>query len=149
MPAIVPQKQVSVEECDICQRQHREWLARKGKDRSSINRRINEHKQFVHNIPIPQPPQPKKPKIVVPQPTGEGRWIKPVDSPHVKAQWYPKGSSLASSSALSSSSTSASLSSSPSSSSSAWVPAHVVTNFPPSYDEEDDGLVLINGFELI
>jgi hypothetical protein len=142
MPAILPQKKVSVEECDICHRQYQEWLARKGKDRSSINRRINEHKLFVHEIPFPQPPQPKKPKIQPPQPTGEGRWIKPVDSQHVKAQWYPKGSS--------SSSTSSSSASSPSSSSSsAWVPASVVTNFPPSDDEEDDGLVLINGFELI
>ena len=39
--------------------------------------------------PAPQPQQPKKQKL---QSIGEGRWIKPVDSPHVEAQWYPKTS---------------------------------------------------------
>ena len=117
----------SVEECFICQYQYRDWL--KTKNRGSINRRINLHKLEAHGIPLPsatQPPQPpKKQKNQLP---GEGRWIKPVDSPHVQAQWYPTSSS-----------------SSTSSSSTTWVPSHVPRKFSDESDE-DDGL--INGFDI-
>ena len=105
-------------DCFICQSQERERL--RVKNRTSINRRINYHKLEVHGIPFPQPPQPKKQKI---QPAGEGRWIKPVDSPHVEAQWYPAKKSSAT----------------------AWVPPHVPRKFG---DESDEEAGLIGGFSL-
>ena len=118
IPASIPITP-SVDECFICQSQYRDWL--KTKNRGSINRRINLHKLEVHGIPLPaQPPQPKKQKI---QPVGEGRWIKPVDSPHVEAQWYPTKKSSAT----------------------AWVPPHVPRKFNDESDEEVD---LIDGFSL-
>ena len=120
IPASIPITP-SVEECFICQSQYRDWL--KTKNRGSINRRINLHKLEVHGIPLPaapQPPQPKKQKI---QPVREGRWIKPVDSPHVEAQWYPTKKSSAT----------------------AWVPPHVPRKFSDESDEEVD---LIDGFSL-
>ena len=49
--AVPPQKKISVEECEICQNQRRIWLEKKGRDRTSMNRRINEHKLFMHDIP--------------------------------------------------------------------------------------------------
>ena len=114
----------SMEECFICQSQYRDWL--KTKNRGSINRRINIHKLEAHGVPLP-PAQPqqlsKKPKI---QPPGEGRWIKPVDSPHVQAQWYPASSSS-------------------SSSTTTWVPSHVPRKFS---DESDEDVGLIDGFDI-
>ena len=122
IPTDIP-KTPTVAGCFICQSQERERL--RVKNRTSINRRINYHKLEVHGIPFPQPPQPKKQKIQKIQPPGEGRWIKPVDSQHVEAQWYPTEKS--------------------SSSATAWVPSHVPRKFVDESDE-DDGL--INGFDI-
>ena len=116
-------KTPTVADCFICQSQERERL--RVKNRTSINRRINYHNLEAHGIPFPQPPQPKKQKI---QPPGEGRWINPVDSPHVQAQRYPTSSS-----------------SSTPSSSTTWVPSHVPRKFS---DESDEEAGLIDGFSL-
>ena len=87
---------------------------------------IANHKLVFHGVPKPQAPQPpqpsKKQKI---QPPGEGRWIKPVYSPHVEAKWYPSEKSSATTSN--------------------WIPSHVPRKFVDESDE-DDGL--IGGFSL-
>ena len=63
----------------------KQWASRKNKRRRAINSRINNHKFHVHGIPFPQ--QKQQPRV---QPPGEGRWVKPVDSPNVEAVWIPK-----------------------------------------------------------
>ena len=65
-------------------------MARYKKNRKVINSRIYNHKWVFHGVPLSAAQQPKKSKL---QPIGEGRWIKPVESIHVEAQWYPKTSS--------------------------------------------------------
>ena len=121
MPAIIKHRYTSEKDCQVCKDQYQEWLGKKN-SRKGINNRIANHKLVFHGVPkppAPQPPQPKKQKI---QPVGEGRWIKPVDSPHVEAQWYPTKKSSAT----------------------AWVPPHVPRKFVDESDEED----LIDGFSL-
>ena len=93
-------------------------------NRKGINHRINNHKLVFHGVPLPPAPQPQQPKRQKMQPAGEGRWIKPVDSPNVQAKWYPKSTT----------------------SKSTWVP---IANPPKCIHEssdEDDGL--IGGFSL-
>ena len=122
MPAIIKHRYTSEKDCQTCRDQFQEWLGKKN-SRKEINNRIANHKLVFHGVlkpPAPQPPQPKKQKI---QPVGEGRWIKPVDSPHVEAQWYPTKKSSAT----------------------AWVPPHVPRKFSDESDEEVD---LIDGFSL-
>ena len=100
-------------------------MVKQKNSRKGINNRIANHKLVFHGVPIPPAPQPPKPKKQKNQPPGEGRWIKPVDSPHVQAQWYPASSS--------------------SSSSKTWVPSHVPRKFS---DESDEEAGLIEGFSL-
>ena len=49
---------------------------------------MNIHKFDMHGIPLP--PKPIKQEQQRTQPPGEGRWVKPVDSPNVQAMWLPK-----------------------------------------------------------
>ena len=127
MPAIIKHRYTSEKDCQVCKDQYQEWLGKKN-SRKGINNRIANHKLVFHGVPIPPAPQPPQPKKQKNQPPGEGRWIKPVDSPHVQAQWYPASSS-----------------SSSSSSSTTWVPSHVPRKFS---DESDEEAGLIEGFSL-
>ena len=46
---------------------------------------MNLHKFDKHGITLP--PKPIKQEQQCTQPSGEGRWVKPVDSPNVQAMW--------------------------------------------------------------
>ena len=87
MPAVIPQRYTSEQDCQTCRDQHQEWSNKKN-SRKGINNRIANHKLVFHGVPLPPAPQPPQPKK---QKKQEGRWIKPVDDHNVKAQWCPKG----------------------------------------------------------
>ena len=68
----------------------KQWANRKNKKRRAINSRINNLKFHVHGIPYPQQKQQQQQQQKRVQPPGEGRWVKPVDSPNVEAVWVQK-----------------------------------------------------------
>ena len=109
MPAVIPQRYTSEQDCQTCRDQHQEWSNKKN-SRKGINNRIANHKLVFHGVPLPPAPQPPQPPKR--QKKQEGRWIKPVDDPRVKAQWCPKGT---------------------------WVPANPPKSAPESSD--DEGLI--------
>ena len=123
MPAIIKLRYTSEKDCQTCRDQYQEWLGKKN-SRKGINNRIANHKLVFHGVPIPPAPQPPQPKKQKNQPPGEGRWIKPVDSPHVEAKWYPKTST----------------------STTTWVPIANPPKFVHESSDEDDGL--IGGFSF-
>ena len=91
MPAVITQRYTTEKDCQVCQQQYQEWLGKKN-SRKGINNRIANHKLVFHGVPLPPAPQPPQPpKRQKKQPSGEGRWIKPVDDPDVKAQWCQNG----------------------------------------------------------
>ena len=124
MPAIIKHRYTSEKDCQVCKDQYQEWLGKKN-SRKGINNRIANHKLVFHGVPLPPAPQPPQPpKRQKKQPPGEGRGIKPVDSPHVEAKWYPKTST----------------------STTTWVPIANPPKFINESSDEDDGL--IGGFSF-
>ena len=77
-----------IEACEECQQSRSIWLRRKGKSRKFINETIKSHLFNQHGIP-----QPTRNHVIYPEPNEEGRWLRPIDSPHEPIQWWPKKSS--------------------------------------------------------
>ena len=117
MPSNITPRYTSERDCKVCQDQYQEWLGKKN-SRKGINNRIANHKLVFHGVPLPPAPQPPQPPKRQKKQLN-GRWIKPVDDPNVKAQWCLNGT---------------------------WVPIANPPKFVHESSDEDDGL--IGGFSF-